>query len=143
MTTVRVTGSATTRVAADPARVWQAMKDYGNLDWSEGIAEVKVTGDGVGMVRSVRLEGSEEWLDERLLAVDGEQRRFEYGIDPGFAGVANYRAAGQALAEVAGPGAIICWQCGGEVAGEEAAAMTELMDATAQAIAGLFAAQFS
>lgn len=36
-------------------QVWEVMIDYGNLNWAVGIAEVKVTGEGVGMVRSVRL----------------------------------------------------------------------------------------
>lgn len=137
---INITGSAEVHVPISPERVWEAMKDYGNLSWSEGIEEVKVTGEGIGMIRHVRLEGSEDWVDEYLIAVDEDSRKFDYGIDPEFAGVANYRASGQALAD--NDGCMIKWQCGGDVPAEQVQDMTALMDAMAEAIAGLFAAQF-
>lgn len=135
-----IVGSAQVRVTSSPQQVWEVMKDYGNLDWAVGIAEVKVTGEGVGMVRSVRLEGSEDWLVEYLIAVDEAERKFDYGIDSGMAGVENYRASGQAIAD--DDGCIIQWQCGGDVESEQEEEMKAVMDAMAEGIAGLFAAQF-
>ena len=135
-----VCGTAEIEVSTDAGHVWEAMKDFGNLEWAQGTAEYSVVGDGIGMVRSVRLEDSEEWLDERLLAVDESARRFEYAIDAGMAGVDNYRAAGQAI-PVDG-GCLIRWQCSGSVEPTSAAEMQSLVEALAEGIAGLFAARF-
>jgi hypothetical protein len=135
-----VSGTAQVSVPTAPERVWERMKDYGDLSWTEGVAETRVSGQGIGMVRSVRLEGSEDWMDEVLLAIDDTGRKFDYGIDTGMAGVENYRASGQAIPE--GDGCAIRWQCSGEVDAGQAEDMQVLMDVMAGEIARLFAAQF-
>ena len=135
-----VCGTAEIEVSTDSGRVWEAMKDFGNLEWAQGIAEYRVFGEGVGMIRSVRLEGSDEWLDEHLLAVDESARRFEYAIESGMAGLDQYRASGQAI-PVDG-GCLIRWQCGGSVEAASVAEMQSLVQALAEGIAGLFAARF-
>ncbi len=135
-----ISGTAQVSIPAQPDTVWAKMKDYGDLSWTEGVAEVRVRGQGIGMVRSVRLEGSEDWMDEVLLAVDDARRKFDYGIDSGMAGVESYRASGQALPE--GDGCTIRWQCSGDVDAAQAEDMQMLMDVMAGEIARLFAAQF-
>ena len=135
-----VYGIAQVRVSASPDAVWERMLDYGDLSWTEGVEDVRVTGQGIGMVRSVRLEGSAEWMDEVLLAIDNNSRKIEYGIDANMPGVEAYRASAQAIPD--GDGCMIHWQCSGLVEDSQARDMAELMEAMAGEIARLFAAQF-
>ncbi len=136
-----VMGKGQVKVSANADTVWAAMKDYGNLSWSAGIAETRVRGEGIGMVRSVRLEGADDWMDEELYAVDDSARKFDYGIKDGMPGVDNYLASAQAIADDGG--CIIQWQCSGDVDDDLAEDMRALMDVMAAEIARLFGTQFN
>lgn len=138
---VSVIGTAEVETSASKDTVWQAMLDFGNLSWSEGIAEVEVVGTGVGMVRRVLMEEADEWLDEELYEIDEANHRFDYGIREGFMGVPEYTASGKVSS--ADQGSVVRWQCGGKVDSDQAEAMKELLDLVAAEIARLFTAQFS
>lgn len=56
--------------------VWQVMQRFGDLSWTTGIDEVIVEGEGIGMVRKVRLTGSTDWIIERLIECDNVNTMF-------------------------------------------------------------------
>ena len=138
--TIQVIGKARVGVSADPEAVWTAMKNFADLSWTEGVAEVRVKGEGIGMVRSVRLDGSDDWLDEYLIAVDEERRRISYGIDSGMAGVEGYRASAAVIS--INDSCAIEWLCSGDAQEEQQPDVQGVLDAMAQRIAELFAARF-
>jgi carbon monoxide dehydrogenase subunit G len=122
--------------------VWLAMRDYGDLSWTEGIEEVVVEGEGVGMLRKVRIDGSSDWILERLTARDDEAKTFSYAIEgDGMSGFSNYQA--HVRVEPAGDDCIIHWQCRAKAQDEAAETMQPMIQALAEGISGLFAAQFS
>ena len=93
---VLVKGSAVFRVPVPSTEVWQNMRRFGEVGWTEGIAEVVLEGDGVGMLRKVRLEGSDDWIHERLTAMDEKTMSFDYILEgDGMPGLEEYCARGQ------------------------------------------------
>jgi carbon monoxide dehydrogenase subunit G len=122
--------------------VWAAMRNYGDLSWAQGIDEVVVEGDGVGMLRKVRLSGSSDWILERLTARDDDAMTFSYAIEgDGMPGLKNYSAQVQATPD--GDGCEIQWECRAEAEDSEAESTEQGLAALAEGIATLFAAQFT
>ena len=136
-----VTGCKRLPVNAGAEKVWLKMRDFNDLTWALGIAEVTVEGYGVGMVRRVRLEGSEEWLEEKLLDLDDDDRRIEYGIAEGMMGINDYRACAQVIPS--GTGCFVEWTCSGRAIAADQAEKQQILMAVAEGITTLFAAQFA
>jgi carbon monoxide dehydrogenase subunit G len=140
MTPIHGQHHLTVKASADD--VWQAMRNYGDLSWTEGIEEVVVEGEGVGMLRKVRLSGAGEWILERLTARDDASRTFSYAIEgDGMPGFSNYSA--HVRAEPADEGCIIHWECRADAQDDAVEAMQPMVQALAEGISGLFAAQFN
>jgi len=136
-----ITGQKAVAVDASAEQVWLKMQDFADLGWAVGIADIEIEGQGIGMVRHVRLEGSDDWLEERLLLVDQDAKKLEYGIDEGMMGIMHYRATAQVKPQA--QGCQIEWACRGEVAAAEVAEKEPILAVVAEGIVTLFAAQFS
>jgi len=136
-----ITGQNTVAVDASAEQVWLKMQDFADLGWAVGIADIEIEGQGIGMVRRVRLEGSEDWLEERLLMVDQSTKKLEYGIDEGMMGITHYRATGQVIPQA--QGCQIEWTCRGQVEASEVAEKEPILALVAEGIVTLFATQFS
>jgi carbon monoxide dehydrogenase subunit G len=131
--------SAQVMASVDAETAWQKMRSYGDLDWAAGVEEVELVVDGLSQVRRVRLVGSEDWLDERIIAFDERQRTIHYGIEGESMGVLrNYEARAQILERMAG--CIVRWQCQAEAKAGHQADAQALLDQMAKGMAGLFAA---
>ena len=126
---------------ASPEQVWQAMRNYGDLSWAQDIDEVITEGDGIGMLRKVRLTGSSDWILERLTARDDEAMTFSYAIEgDGMPGFDNYTA--HVRVEPAMSGCAIHWECHADTADDAVETMQPMIQALAEGISSLFAAQF-
>ena len=136
-----LTGQKTVAVDASAEQVWLKMQDFADLGWAVGIADIEIEGQGIGMVRRVRLEGSEDWLEERLLMVDQSTKKLEYGIDEGMMGITHYRATAQVIPQA--QGCQIEWTCRGQVEASEVAEKEPILALVAEGIVTLFATQFS
>ena len=136
-----ITGQKTVAVDASAEQVWLKMQDFADLGWAVGIADIEIEGQGIGMVRRVRLEGSEDWLEERLLTVDQSTKKLEYGIDEGMMGITHYRATAQVIPQA--QGCQIEWTCRGQVEASEVAEKEPILALVAEGIVTLFATQFS
>ena len=136
-----VTGCKRLPVNAGAEKVWLKMRDFNDLTWALGIAEVTVEGYGVGMVRRVRLEGSDEWLEEKLLNLDDADRLIEYGIAEGMMGINDYHACAQVIPN--DTGCFIEWTCSGRATAVDQAEKQQILMAVAEGITALFAAQFA
>ena len=137
-----INGCYTIKVEASASDVWQAMRRYGDLSWAEGIDEVELEVDGVGMLRKVRLTGSSDWILERLTARDDDAMTFSYAIEgDGMPGLKNYSAHVQTIPD--GDGCTIQWECRAEADESDAEALEQGLAALAEGIATLFAAQFN
>jgi uncharacterized membrane protein len=66
------------KVDADADTVWQKMKNFGDLSWSQGLDDVKLVTEGISQLRKIKLEGSEEYFDEWLLSFDERGKSFRY-----------------------------------------------------------------
>lgn len=138
---IEVIGHKRLPVNARADTVWLKMRDFTDLSWAIGIAEVIVEGSGVSMVRRVRLEGSEEWLEEKLLNLDDSDRRIEYGIAEGMMGINDYHACAQVIPN--STGCFIEWTCSGRATAAEQAEKQQVLMAVSEGITTLFAAQFT
>lgn len=76
MTEVNLTVS----VDAPAEKVWDVLADFsGFLNWAGGGAgEITIEGEGIGMVRHLKMSGDE--LAERLTLLDPVNRRFGYDL---------------------------------------------------------------
>lgn len=129
------------KVAADADTVWQKMKNFGDLSWSQGLDDVKLVTEGISQLRKIKLDGSEEYFDEWLLSFDERGKSFRYTMDDGaMGGLIAYEAQAQALNRA--DGCIIRWQCQAEATPENEVEVQTLIDLFADGIVQLFAAQF-
>jgi carbon monoxide dehydrogenase subunit G len=123
--------------------VWQKMRQYEDLSWAlkAGIEEVQPVGTGIGMVRKVRMAGTSEWINERLVAMDEDAMSFSYVIDgDGWPGLKDYVATAKVV-----PGDQGCqlrWLMHAKVEDEDAEELQAGLDAMAEGIVTLFADQF-
>jgi hypothetical protein len=74
----RTMGMSTVEVTINrPAdMVWNAIRDYGDVDWRGGIASCTVEGD----VRTIRPEGMDLVVEETEFHRDEANRTFSYGV---------------------------------------------------------------
>lgn len=89
-------------------RLWALVADFGDVAWIPGMGEVRVEGEGPGMIRF--MPGGEKEIHEQLESVDGDARRLVYTIPRNvpFA-VTGYRATMQV--EDAPSGSRLVWSC--------------------------------
>jgi hypothetical protein len=64
-------------LAASPDQVWAAIGKFDDLMWHPLVASVRLTGAGVGQLRTIELIDGKEVI-ERLEAVDDSQRIYRY-----------------------------------------------------------------
>jgi hypothetical protein len=75
-------------LAASPDQVWAAIGNFGDLTWHPLVASEKVSGEGVGQLRTIEtIDGKQ--IIERLEAMDNSQRLYRYTIVSGL-GVVDY-----------------------------------------------------
>ena len=63
--------------------MWSVVSDFANLDWFDGAERVEKVGEGIGQVRRLFMPGSEDPVEEKLLAMDPQAHSFEYEVLPG------------------------------------------------------------
>ncbi|GAB3285714.1 SRPBCC family protein [Parahaliea aestuarii] len=89
-------------------KVWQVVSDFSNLDWFAGAERVEQVGEGVGQVRRIFMPGSEQPVEEKLLALDPERHSLEYQVLEGGVNIMqDYRVV--ASLEQAGDGTTARW----------------------------------
>ncbi|MDA0272583.1 MAG: SRPBCC family protein [Proteobacteria bacterium] len=96
-------------VNAPGEKVWEVLADYGGfLKWAGGSEdEITVEGEGIGMVRHLKMSGAE--LAERLTVLDPGKRILGYQLDYGEPiGMKEYKAHVQVVD--AGAGCEIIWR---------------------------------
>lgn len=101
MTVVDVTFSA----AAPVDSMWAVLADFGAfLDWA-GEGEIRVEGEGIGMIRHLDMGGAQ--LAERLLLLDHDKRQISYDIVSGepigmktYCAVVEIRETGDGVSEI-------------------------------------------
>jgi hypothetical protein len=64
-------------LAASPDQVWAAIGKFANLMWHPLVASVRLTGTGVGQLRTIELIDGKVVI-EHLVAVDDPQRLYRY-----------------------------------------------------------------
>ncbi len=139
--TIQATASASAPCTAE--LVWQTMQNFGNLDWAVGIQKVELVGEGIGMVRKVLLDGSTDWLDEKLIEQNHDAMSFTYVIEgQGMPGMENYKAKGQVEAKEDGT-SLLTWTCQADATPEQAPLVEQVLTGMADGIVNLFSAQFS
>ena len=63
--------------------MWALVSDFANLDWFDGPARVEKIGEGIGQRRRIFMPGSDDPVEEELLALDNDSRRLEYVVHEG------------------------------------------------------------
>lgn len=118
--------SVTRNISADPDRVWQLLRDFGDVHWIPVISHVDVDGNGPGMRRFLS-DGQSDPVVERLVALDDEARRLRYTIDENNPlPVSRYEA--DATVSPTADGASITWQVDFDAADDaEATAAIEMI----------------
>ncbi|WP_116366549.1 SRPBCC family protein [Parahaliea mediterranea] len=110
-------------------KVWQVVSDFANLDWFGGAERVEQVGEGVGQVRRIFMPGSEQPVEEKLLALDHQRHSLEYQVLEGGVNVMqDYRVV--ASLEPAGDGTAARWDAsfsGVAVEGVEPQSMIAVM----------------
>lgn len=142
--TAQITSSFAMELPLPAVEVWDAMSNYGDLSWAQegGIEDVELVDEGIGMVRKVRLAGLESRILERLVAMDADTMSMTYVIDEdGMPGLMDYVATARVLPR--GSSCAIRWLINAKVKDEEAEAMQLGLDAMAEGLVTLFAAQFA
>lgn len=78
----------TAELAASPDQVWSLIGKFGDLTWHPLAASIKMTGEGVGQLRTIEtIDGKQ--IIERLEALDHSQRLYRYTNVSGL-GVVDY-----------------------------------------------------
>ncbi len=140
--TTTIFSSTQTQVADSADVVWQKMKNFGDLSWSQGLDDVKLVTEGLSQCRKIRMDGSDVYFDEWILSFDERGRTFRYTMDDNaMGGLIAYEAQAQVLKRA--DGCIIRWQCQADATAEKEAEVQVLLDMFADGIVQLFAAQFT
>ncbi len=118
-------------VAAKAADVWKHLSDFGGIQPGGIIESCEVEGEGVGMVRTLRLTTGV--VVERLDVHDADQMTFAYSIinDECPLPVSNYSATVKITADPGGEGCTVDWT--GEFEPKEASE-----DAAVRVVRGIY-----
>jgi hypothetical protein len=60
--------------------MWALVSDFANLDWYDGAERVERSGEGIGQVRRLFMPGSDQPVEEQLLALDPASHTLEYEV---------------------------------------------------------------
>ena len=60
--------------------MWALVSDFANLDWYEGAERVEKVGEGIGQRRRIYMPGSDDPVEEELLAMDADSYTFQYAV---------------------------------------------------------------
>jgi len=82
------TVSETVELAAPPERVWDLIGQFGGIEWHPLVAQVHLTGEGIGQLRTIETVDDKQII-ERLEAIDNPGRFYRYSNIAGIP-VANY-----------------------------------------------------
>jgi hypothetical protein len=105
-------------LSATPDQVWDVVGHFGGK-WHPLIAEIEVTGEGVGQVRTIdTTDGSQ--IVERLEAIDDSQRLYSYAM---ISGIPALDYVGTLEVEEAGAGSKVTWRVDYRPAGAPPAAV--------------------
>lgn len=141
--TMSLTAQATAQANTSIDKVWAAMTNFGNMDWSIGIADVEVEGSGVGMVRKVLLEGSTNYIHERLTELDADKKSFTYAVDgEGLPGMLTYSATAEARA-LSDETCELTWTSNTTTTEEHAQMCEQVLAGVCEGVVNLYAAQFA
>jgi hypothetical protein len=94
---------------APPEKVWEVLADFGGfLNWAGGGAgEITIEGEGIGMVRHLKMSGNE--IAERLILLDPVKRMLGYELVYGEPlGMKQYKAIVQVVDGGAVDGDAVC-----------------------------------
>lgn len=141
--TVSISSSHEVVVDLVAESVWQAISNFGDLSWAMegGIDEVEIVGEGIGMVRKVRMAGMEPWIFERLVARDDDAMSMTYVIDKdGWPGLTDYVATAKVIPTQ--QGCVVRWLMNAKTKPADATQMQAGLDAMAEGLVSLFIAQF-
>jgi len=69
-------------LAASPDQVWALIGSFGGLTWHPLIAKVRLTGTGIGQLRTVEIIDGKQMI-ERLEELDNSQRFYRYAMVSG------------------------------------------------------------
>jgi hypothetical protein len=137
-----VRGQHRITLSTSAKEVWGVLRNYGDLSWGQGIDEVVVEGNGVGMLRKVRTTGSPDFILERLTARNDTAMTLSYAIEgDGIAGLSHYNA--HVRVEPCDDGCIIHWQCLAEAPDDDVETMQPFIQRLAEGISSMFARQFT
>lgn len=113
-------------ISAD--KLWEVVRDFGNVSWMQGVSECKLEGEGPGMFRVISA-GDGPPIRERLETVDEATKTLTYTIPEGIPfPVKNYHSTMTVTA--AGSGSQLEWKCSCDpdgVSEEEASATVQGM----------------
>lgn len=124
------------------AQAWQILRNFGDLSWVDGIAEIELEGNGIGMLRKVRLEGSDDWIPERLVSMDDAAMHYRYILEgDGYGGLTDYCA--EARLERTDDGCALSWHSSATIEASEVNGLQQVIDGVAAGIVTCFAAQFT
>jgi len=144
MSDQQIAASFSTSIERDADLVWQRVKDFGDLSWAAaaGLGDVEVDGQGVGMIRTIAMPGSDAPIVERLVALSDDAMSITYVVDndslPGFK---HYAATAQVQAVDAG--ALISWSMTARAPLDVATDMQAGLAGMAEGLVTLFAMQFA
>ncbi|MEE9415132.1 MAG: SRPBCC family protein [Acidimicrobiales bacterium] len=140
--TTPIHATASASVQSSPAAVWLALRRWEDMSWTQGAVEETVAeGQGVGMVRRVRVAGSDQWQTERLTECDDDRMTLTYVVESGgMPGINDYRATVSAAAT--DQGTEIRWDITATTDEAQVTSSTELLSQMSSGMVYLFAAQF-
>jgi hypothetical protein len=93
-------------LSASADKVWAAVGGFGALLWHPLVASVRLTGDGIGQLRTIETVDGKRII-ERLELMDNSQRLYRYSNVSGL-GVADYRGTFNVKAK--GTGSAVEWR---------------------------------
>ena len=109
-------------------KVWDILSDFGNLSWMETKPDVEVIGEGVGMIRRIRMPDMEQPIDEKLDSMDSLDMSYSYSITPNPVVPFKNYVAEVKLSETANGGTIVIWSSNFDVALEGAEQAQSMME---------------
>ena len=90
-------------------KLWEVVRDFGNVTWIQGVTKVELEGEGPGMFRVFHV-GDGPAVRERLESVDEESKTITYTIPEGIPfPVKNYHAT--MTVSAAETGCQLEWKC--------------------------------
>ncbi len=123
--------------------MWALVSNFANIDWFDGAARVEKTGEGIGQRRRIYMPGSDDPVEEELLALDNAERRMEYAVHEGGVNIMRDYRVVASLADAGEGQSLARWQAsfsGVSVEGVEPEMMIGVMSDTYDKMLDMMAA---